>query len=199
MNSNENLNPTEDLLNNNESQPTDPVNEEPTTFSRDEVMKLIQQESDKRVSQALATQQKKFEKQLSLSKLDDNARAQQEKDDRIAELQAQLSAFQIEKNKSELKSVLASRGLSAQFADLISIDDDLEASQAKIDALDKLFKASVKAEIERRLAQTGGVPRGTATNFSGELTIEQFRAMPLAEQAKLAKERPELYKKLTTH
>ena len=40
------------------------------TFTKEEVLALIQSESDKRVSQALKTQQKKYEKQLSLSKLD---------------------------------------------------------------------------------------------------------------------------------
>ena len=54
------------------------------TFTKEEVLKLIQSESDKRVSQALATQQKKYEKQLSLSKLDGDERAKAEKDSRIA-------------------------------------------------------------------------------------------------------------------
>lgn len=72
------------------------------TFTQEEVLKLIQSEADKRVSQALATQQKKFDKQLSLSKLDDNEREKAMKDNKIAELEEQLANFQIEKNKSEL-------------------------------------------------------------------------------------------------
>lgn len=63
------------------------------TFTRDEVLALIQSESDKRVTQALKTQQVKFEKQLSLSKLDGDERAKAEKDNRIAELEEQLAAF----------------------------------------------------------------------------------------------------------
>ena len=38
--------------------------------TEEEVLALIQSEADKRVNQALKTQQKKYEKQLSLSKLD---------------------------------------------------------------------------------------------------------------------------------
>ena len=44
--------------------------EEVKTYTQEEVLKLLQSETDKRVNQALATQQKKYEKQLSLSKLD---------------------------------------------------------------------------------------------------------------------------------
>lgn len=132
--------------------------EEVKTYTQEEVQKLLQSETDRRVSQALATQQKKYEKQLSLSKLDDNERAKAEKDNRIAELEEQLAAFQVERNRSELKSVLSSRGLSAEFADIISINDNIETSQSNIDKLDKLFKAAVKAEVERRLA--GNAPKG---------------------------------------
>ena len=148
------------------------------TYTQDEVLKLLQVESDKRVSQALKTQQKKYEKQLSLSKLDGDERAKAEKDNRIAELEEQLAQFQIERNKSELKSVLSSRGLSAEFADIITINDDIEASQANIDKLDKLFKAAVKAEVEKRLA--GNAPKGNvgATN---EITKEVARKMSMAE------------------
>ena len=126
--------------------------EEPKTYTQEEVLALLQSETDKRVSQALKTQQKKYEKQLSLSKLDGDERAKAEKDNRIAELEEQLKEFTIERNKSELKSVLSTRGLSAEFADILNISDDIEAAQANIDKLDKLFKAAVKAEVEKRLA-----------------------------------------------
>lgn len=152
--------------------------EEVKTYTQEEVLKLLQVESDKRVSQALKTQQKKYEKQLSLSKLDGDERAKAEKDNRIAELEEQLAQFQIERNKSELKSVLSSRGLSAEFADIITINDDIEASQANIDRLDKLFKAAVKAEVEKRLA--GNAPKGN-NGPSTEITKEVARKMSMAE------------------
>ena len=118
---------------------------EERTYTQDEVLALVQSEADKRVTAALKKQASKYEKQLSLSKLDGDERAKAEKDNRIAELEEQLAAFQIERNRSELKSVLGSRGLSAEFADIVTISDDIEASQANIDKLDKLFKAAVKA------------------------------------------------------
>ena len=167
--------------------------EEVKTYTQDEVLALIQSEADKRVSQALKTQQKKYEKQLSLSKLDGDEREKAEKDNRIAELEEQLAKFEIERNKSELKSVLASRGLSAEFADIINITDDIETSQANIDKLDKLFKAAVKAEVERRLA--GNAPKGNGAN-AAEITKETAKKMSIAEMNALANSDPELFKKL---
>ena len=179
-----------------EQEGTEIEQKETKTFTEEDVLKLIESEANKRVQQALKTQQKKYEKQLSLSKLDGDEREKAEKDSRIAELEEQLAQFQIEKNKSELKSVLGARGLSAEFADIISISDDITASQANIDKLDKLFKDAVKAEVEKRLA--GNAPKGNGSNITGEITKEQFRQMPLSQQSALYKDNPELYKKLTT-
>ena len=163
------------------------------TYTQEEVLALLQSETDKRVTAALKTQQKKYEKQLSLSKLDGDERAKAEKDNRIAELEEQLAQFTIERNKSELKSVLSSRGLSAEFADIISITDDIEASQANIEKLDKLFKSAVKAEVEKRLA--GNAPKGNG-NSATEITKESAKKMSLAELNALLEKNPELYNKL---
>lgn len=180
---------------NGNQQPEDnkPTGEETKTYTQEEVLKLLQSETDKRVNQALATQKKKYEQQLSLSKLDGDERAKAEKDNRIAELEEQLAQFQIERNKSELKSVLSSRGLSAEFADIIAINDDIEASQANIDKLDKLFKTAVKAEVEKRLA--GNTPRGNG-NASAEITKEAAMKMSMAQLQELEKTQPELFAKL---
>ena len=187
------------LENENIVDETQDEGQENKTYTQEEVLALLQKETDKRVTAALKTQQKKYEKQISLSKLDDNAREKAEKDARIQELEEMLRERDIANNKSELKSVLGARGLSAEFADIITITDDIEESQAKIDVLDKLFKAAVKAEVEKRLAATGGTPRGSATTNTGEITKEQFRKMSLAQQAQLAKDRPELYDKLSQY
>ena len=166
--------------------------DEVKTYTQEEVMALLQKESDRRVTEALKKQATKYEKQLSLSKLDDNERVKAEKDNRIAELEEQLAQFQIERNRSELKSVLASRGLSAEFADIITINDDIEASQANIDKLDKLFKSAVKAEVEKRLA--GNAPKGNGGS-PAEITKETVKKMSMAELNKLAETNPELFNK----
>ena len=164
------------------------------TYTAEEVAKLIQAEADRRTNQALAKQKKEYEKKMSLSNLDEQQRKDAEQQMKIAELEEQLAAFQIEKNRSELKSVLSSRGLSAEFADIIAINDDIEASQSNIDKLDKLFKAAVKSEVEKRLA--GNAPKGNGSGAPAEITKEQAKKLSMAELSKLAEEQPELFNKL---
>ncbi len=192
-----------DNMNNNTSVDTqveetvETVDTAEKTYTQEEVLKLIQSETDKRVTAALKTQQKKFDKQMSLSKLDDEERTKAEKDNRIAELEEMVANFNIEKNRSELKSTLGARGLDVRFADIISITDDIEESQRNIDLLDKMFKAAVKTEVEKRLAASGGAPKGNSNpTSSGEITKEQFRSMTLSQQAALARDNKELYDKL---
>lgn len=170
------------------------ANEEVKTYTQEEVLALLQSEADKRVTAALKKQKKQYEKELSLSKLDGSEREKAEKDNRIAELEEQLAQFTIERNKSELKSVLSSRGLSAEFADIIAINDDIETSQANIDKLDKLFKAAVKAEVEKRLA--GNAPKG---NSSTVIEAKSIKDLSPAELQKLYDTNIEAFNKLTNN
>ena len=169
--------------------------QETKTYTQEEVLALLQSESDKRVTAALKKQQQKYEKQLSLSKLDGNEREKAEQANRIAELEELVAQMNTERNKSELKSVLATRGLSAEFADIITINDDIEASQANIERLDKLFKAAVKAEVEKRLA--GNAPKGNGgSSATSEMTKEAAKKMSIADRQKLYNSNRELYNKL---
>ena len=186
-NTNINVNENQDLGNENADQET-------AMFTREEVMAMIQSESDKRVAQALKTQQRKFEQKLSLSQLDGDEREKAEKDQKIKELEEQLAEFQIEKNRSELKSVLSSRGLSAEFADILAISDDIEAAQANIDKLDKLFKAAVKSEVEKRIG--GDVPNGNGGGSKAPMTKEEFLKLPMAEMQRLLDGNPTYYNNL---
>ena len=172
----------------NNSTPTPDVK----TYTAEEVAKLVQAEADRRTNQALAKQKKEYEKKMSLSNLDEQQRKDAEQQMKIAELEEQLAAFQIERNRSELKSVLGSRGLSAEFADIIAISDDIETSQANIDKLDKLFKAAVKAEVDRRLA--GNSPKKDSIS-GGELTKEKVAKMTIAELSELEQNQPEVFKR----
>lgn len=171
--------------------------EEVKTYTQDEVLALLQSETDRKVSQALKTfeknYQKKYEKQLSLSKLDGDEREKAEKDNRIAELEEQLAKYEIERNKSEIKSVLSSRGLSAEFADILAITDDVEANQALIEKCDKLVKAMVNTLVKERIA--GSAPKGNG-GAAPEITKETALKMSMVELTQLMETNPELYSKL---
>ena len=66
----ENINVNGEAVENNAAS----TKEETKTYTQEEVLALLQSETDKRVNQALKTQAKKYEKQLSLSKLDGDER-----------------------------------------------------------------------------------------------------------------------------
>lgn len=179
----------------NEGQTHEQENQtESKMYTQEEMAALLQREADRRVTAALEKQKKDYEKKLSLVNLDEKQREAAEKDMRIQELQEQLKLFNIEKNKSELKSVLGSRGLSPQFADLIEIGDDITEAQARIDTLDRLFKNAVAEEVKKRIA--GGTPK-SGTISTGDLTKETFNKMTLAQKSELYNRDPELFSKFT--
>jgi len=167
--------------------------QEVKTYTQEEVNALLQREADRRVSGALAKQKKEYEKKLSLASLDENQRAVAEKDNRITELEEQLKEFKVIQAKNEVINVLAARGLSPQFADLIAIDDDIEAAQSRIETLDTLFKKSVQEEVKRRLA----TPSPKIGGNEGEMNSDRFKKMSLKERQDLYTQNPDLYKKLS--
>lgn len=180
---------TEDNNNDTENKNTDTGDKK--TYTQEEVLEMLQRESDKRVSQALKKQEQKFQKQMSLSKLDGDERERAEKDDRIAELEAQLAEFRIEKNKSELKSTLAARGLDAQFADLLNIGDDTQENQKLISDFDKLFKKAVNAEVEKRISGTNIKGNNSTNKDSGSMTVEKYNKMTVGEATRYLSSNPE--------
>ena len=187
--------------------PTDETSETPAQeqpeppermYSEAELNALIQKESDRRVTQALARQRKEFDKKLSLATLDESKRADAEKDITIRELSEQVETFKRDKQKSDLKIALQGRGLPVVLADYIHIgadDDDGAAQMQYLDAITTAWNTAVQDEVKRRLV-SGGVPRG-GMNQPEKLTREQFSRMTLRQQAELYAKNPDLYKELT--
>lgn len=176
------------------AEPATPPAEELTqqTFTFDEVMKLIQSETDKRVTQALKKQEKDFKKQMSLSGLDEQQRAIAERDNRIAEQDELIRTLTIAQNKAELTKTLAARGLPVEFAEVIEVGDDAEAAQKKVDALDAAFKRAIEAAVNQRLA--GGSLPGKGTGRGAAVTKDQIMAIKdPVERQKAIRENIELF------
>ena len=180
-------NNTNNTTNNTENGVENKEQESSKKYTEEEVLELVKKETEKAKKDA----EKKFQKQMSLSKLDGDERERAEKDDRIAELEAQLAEFRIEKNKSELKSTLAARGLDAQFADLLNIGDDTQENQKLISDFDKLFKKAVNAEVEKRISGTNIKGNNSTNKDNGAMTVEKFNKMSIAEQSKYIASNPE--------
>ena len=187
----------EEINNNVATEQEQGQEQEVKTYTQDEVLKLIQSESDKRVSEALKTQQKKFEKELNKQKslvgLDEQARLKAEQEQRISDLQEELSKYKLANTKAEISKVLNNRGLDANLVDLVVTSEDTDECLEKIETLDKIFKAMLKKEIDNRLKSNS--PKNSI-GLDSNITKEQFQKMSLAEQSALAKNNKTLYDEL---
>lgn len=189
----------ENDLNNEGLQGAEEQQTENKTFTQEEVLRLIQSEADKRVQQALSTQQKKYEKELqkqkSLSGLDAEARAKAESEQKIADLEEQLQQYRLANTKAEISKVLGNRGLDANLVDFIVTSDNTDECLEKIETLEKIFKSMVKREVDIRLK--GNSPKTSTVGLEGNITKEQFKNMTIAQQSELARNNRKLYDELT--
>ena len=189
----------ENDLNNEGLQGAEEQQTENKTFTQEEVLRLIQSEADKRVQQALSTQQKKYEKELqkqkSLSGLDAEARAKAEAEQKIADLEEQLQQYRLANTKAEISKVLGNRGLDANLVDFIVTSDNTDECLEKIETLEKIFKSMVKREVDIRLK--GNSPKTSTVGLEGNITKEQFKNMTIAQQSELARNNRKLYDELT--
>ena len=110
------------------------------------------------------------------------------------ELEEKLREFNVMQTKTEITKVLTARNLDVRFADIIDIGEDAEDAQEKIETLDTLFKAAVKAEVEKRI--TGSTPKTGTIGLGETITKEEFKKMSLAQQSELYHNNKELYNKL---
>lgn len=173
--------------------------QEVKTYSQEEFEKALQSEVDKRVTQAMQTAQRKADARVKeaekLAKMNEQQRYEYELDSREKAIAEKEKALALAENKATAASVLADKGISAKLVDFV-VAEDAETMMENIGLLEKEFKASVKAEVEKRL--------GTSTpkkNLPTDKPIskEEFSKMKLTEQAALFQTNPELYRQLLSN
>lgn len=167
------------------------------TYTQEEVDKLLQQETDRRVTSALKKQQQKFESERAeaekLRDMDEAQKKEYEFQKRVAELEAKEKEFALTQNKLSASKVLADRGLPVQFVDYI-VAEDAETMMTNINDFEKAWKAALADAVNARLATPA--PKGSSVSQTG-LTKEQFAKLTVSQQAELYKTNPELYKQMT--
>lgn len=185
-----------DELNNTQGQ-QDNAGTENKTYTQEEVDAMLQAETDRRVTAALAKQQKKNDEKLKeaqkLAQMNEQQKYEYElslREQAIAEKERQLT---LAENKNVASKILAEKGLSLTLVDFV-LSDDAETMNTNINTLDRAFKACVKAEVEKRLG--GKTPAGSSTQDPATLTKEQFKNMSLGEKQHLFNTDRELYNSL---
>lgn len=171
---------------------------ESRTYTQEEVDKLLQSESDKRVTEALKKAERKNQAKVKeatkLAQMNEEQKYQYELEQREKAIADKERELALAENKATASQVLASRGISADLVSLV-VAEDADTMNDNINLLEKAFKASVKAEVEKRLSTS--TPKKNLP-LDGTITQDQFRKMTLSQQANLYREQPELYKKLTS-
>lgn len=120
-------------------------------YTDEEIAMLEQKAGDKRVSQFQKTLDKRQREANKLKNMTDTEKFEYELSQKEQELEERENKLVLAENKSACIAILVDKGLDAGLADFV-VDVDAEVMDAKIKALDKAFKASVKKEVEKRLS-----------------------------------------------
>lgn len=168
----------------------------PKTFTEEEVQELLQRETDRRVTAALKKQERKnadaVREAQKLAKMNDEDRREYEYQQRVAALEAKEKEFALLENKNEASKILAEKGLSLALVDFI-VAEDADTMAQNIKTLETAFKASVKAEVEKRM---GGATPKKAIPTNKTITQEEFASMSYGDMLALKQQDPELYRRL---
>lgn len=122
--------------------------------------------------------------------------AQTESEDRTAELMRQLQEETARANRLELVAELNTRGLPAEFADLIDVGEDMDEARERIGQLDTAFKRAVEAAVKARLAGKGAPAGSTGRPAKKAMTYDEiFRIRDAKERQRAIEENPELFVK----
>ena len=166
------------------------------TYTQAEVETMLQKEADKRVTDALKKQERKTAEKIKeaskLAQMNEAEKFQYELEQREKAIAEKEKTIALMENKNAASKILAEKGISLSLVDFV-VAEDAETMNANITLLDKAFKASVKAEVEKRL--TSSTPKRNLPTDEA-ITKDSAKKMSLAQMARLEEENPELYKTL---
>ena len=152
-------------MNTEETQKQEEIKEEsventdaPKTFSEEEVQKMIQIESDKRVNQALESkkadwakeQEAKIAEEKRQAQLSEEEKWKEKFDAQVKQFEADRLAFEREKLKSSTLEKLGSEGLPTNFVSFI-VGKDEEETQEKLSAFKEEWTKALQSTIDDRL------------------------------------------------
>lgn len=166
-------------------------------YTQAELDAEVQRIADQRVSQALKKVQAKNEAKMreatKLAQMTEEQKRAYELDQREQAIAEKEREFALLENKAEASKILADKGIDASLVDFI-VAEDAETTNNNINLLERAFKKSVKAEVEKRLA--GSTPK-KGLPIDKAITKEQFMKMSYTELLALKNENPEVYEALS--
>ena len=182
----------EENLENKQGQENGTEQEEKLTFTQAELDALLQKEGDRRVSQALKKQEGKVKEAQKLAKMTTEEQYQYQLEQREKAIEEKERQLALAENKAEASKILADKGLDIALVDFV-VAEDAETMSANIKALEKAFKASVKREVEARLA--GSTPK---KNFAEneQMTKKDLMKMSVRDLQLFKNQNPDVFAQL---
>lgn len=166
------------------------------TYSKDEMMKLLQAESDRRVSSALKKAEKQkqvaIEEASRLTRMNEEEKRSYEFEQREKKLVEAEKNLRVQENKVSAMKIMADKGVPASMVDFI-VAEDADDTMANIRLFEKEIQKAVSEEVKKRLA--GSAPKAGTT--AAEITKETFKKMTLAQKNDLYKSNPDLFRELS--
>lgn len=165
-----------------------PDAKEGKTYTDEELQKLIQSESDKRVTQAMKTAelkwQKEYEKKLEdekseaekLAKMtaDERAKAKFEKEKQ--EFEEERIKFQRDQLELETVKELGKQGLDVEFSSFL-MGENAESTNENIKLFKEKFDGAVEKAVTERLK--GKTPKTTDKNTT--ISVDKLKGMSIDE------------------
>lgn len=172
------------------------------TFTQEEVNKLLQSESDKRVSSALATAKEKWMKELEAQKAEAEKLASMSQEERIkAEVAKEKELFESErakflKEKMEMQTIkeLATEKLPVEFVNFV-VADTAEEVKENIKLFKEAWSEAINNAVSERLAGKIPTDQNTASNIA-VMSKEDFAKLPYKKRAELLEKDPDFLKKI---
>lgn len=162
-------------------------------YSQSELDAMVQRIADQRVSQALKTAEKKNAQKLKeaekLAAMNEQQKLEYQLEQREKAIEEKERALAMAENKNEASKILSERGLALSLVDFV-VREDADEMMGAINLLDKAFKESVKAEVNKRLA--GNAPK-KGLPLEKTITKEDFLKMSYAELNELKQNSPEIF------
>ena len=180
----------------------EPIVTEPKTYTEEELQKLLQAESDKRVNAALGKKEKEYSAKLKAESERIAKEASMSEEEKFkAQLQTEREAFETERaeflrTKLEATTMkeLSAQGLPADFAGFL-IGTDEEVTKANVSEFKSLWDNKLQEMVDERLA--GKTPKTTETNTQNTaLSKESFFKLPFKQREAMLAADGDLLKKL---
>lgn len=168
-----------------------PPTEPPTggkTYTDEELQKLIQSESDKRVTQAMKTAEQKwqreYEKKLEdekseaekLAKMTADERAQAKFEKEKQEFEEERAKFQRDQLELETVKELGKQGLDVEFSSFL-MGENAESTNENIKLFKEKFDSAVEKAVTDRLK--GKTPKTTDKNTT--ISVDSLKGMSIDE------------------